>query len=1360
MHKDLNPSNILWNRETGVLRVIDFGISTELSRETPAILHPNVLEGTLAYMSPEQTGRMNRALDYRTDLYSLGVTFYQLLTTQLPFASQDPMELVHFHIARVPTPAHEVNPELPLVISQILGKLLQKRAEERYQSAAALEADLVRCVDSLAAAGAIAHFPIATDEVSAAFQIPQQLYGREREVKTLLDAFDRVSGGTREMMLVAGQSGIGKSALVHEVHKPIVRQRGFFISGKFDQFNRNIPYASLIQAFQGLVQQLLTESEERLAAWSEKIASALGPNGQVIVQVIPEVELIVGPQPALPELPPAEAQNRFNMVFERFVRTFAAADHPLAIFLDDLQWADAPSLRLLELLMSDGDTKYMFLIGAYRDNEVDGAHPLTFTLDEMKKASAVVHRITLGPLHLGHCVQLIGDTLRCDGERALPLAEICVEKTGGNPFFLNQFLLALHDEGLIDFDLAARAWRWDTARILAKGMTDNVVTLMVAKLQKQPPDALAALRMAACIGASFDLRTLASVSGRTPADTATALWPGLREGLVLPVGDAYKFAQSDEAAEGGASVARSRSVVYRFLHDRVQQAACSLIADGDKRLIHLQVGRCMREDSSPAERQERLFAIVNHMNLGSAALGSEAERDDLAQLNLGAAQKAKASVAHGNALACAKAGLALLGEGAWERQHDLALALHVEAAEGCQLTTDFDPMGRYVAAMLAQPITLLDRVRVYEILIAAAIAKAELGDGIAKALEILALLGVDFPADPQPADVMAALGETMGQLQATGLTVEQMAELPEVTDPTHRAARRILTNITSAAYVGRPALFPLIVFKAVGLAARVGNSTASAYSYSTYGIILCGVVGDMDAGYRFGQMAIRVSDRFNAKEYEARTKYITCTYIRFWKEHLREPFRTFPSLYQAALETGDHEFAAWSLMMRSVQGIFLGLDLQERTRETVKYLRILRQLKLFTALRITEQCLQVIHNLTGQSADPRRVVGEAFDEDRMLPVHIAAAEASAICNLLVNKMMLCYLFGDPAAALASADALAPYLSGMVALIHVPVFQMYDSLSRLAVLGECAVEERAAHLARVAAQQEALKKCADHAPMNFLHKHTLVEAERARADGRKDQARALYRRAIELARENDFQQEEALGNELLGRFWLADGEPELAGAYLAKARHLYRLRGATAKVAHLEARHPELLAAREQRPDGARISTTTTQDSSGALDLVSVLKASQAIAGEVALDEVLKKIVIIASENAGAARGLLLLERDGALGIEVEIGLSEGVALRHGAPVTGSGALSEAIARLAATRERRTLPLRSAPPRAGRAGAPSPSAPCPSRRWCRAPRRRSDPSTPATSPPSTGSRRRCRAIPSGWRCSPCPPTGHS
>lgn len=1273
LHKDINPSNIVWNPSTGQLKLIDFGIATQLVRETPALVSPNVLEGTLPYMSPEATGRMNRAIDYRADFYSLGVTLYELLTGQRPFTTTDPMELVHCHIARVPVPPHELVPGVPVAISQIIMRLLSKRAEDRYQSSFALEGDLQRCIEELQATGTILPFAPGSGDVPERLQPPQKLYGRQREVDELLAIFDRVADARAELVLVAGFSGIGKSALVHELHKPIVQRRGYFISGKFDQFNRSIPYDSLIQALQELMRQLLTEPAERLARWKEQLLGVLGPNASVLIDVLPEVGFIVGPQPKAPELPPTEAQNRFQLLFEGFIRAFARQEHPLVLFLDDLQWADLPSLKLLERLMTDSGTRHLLLIGAYRDTEVDASHPLLPTLAEMRKAGATVSTIHLGALERGHCVELLADMLGHAPPDVEPLAELCLRKTEGNPFFLGQFLLSLYQEGMIRFDSRAGRWAWDLDRIVHTPMTDNVVALMATKLQRLPEDTQRVLRLAACIGNTFKLKTLAIVDARSAQQTADSLRAGLHEGLLLPVGDAYKFLEDRSAAaafvgehgEADAPAGPGARIAYRFLHDRVQQAAYSLIPEDERREVHLRIGRLMCSALTSEERDEELFTIVGHLNAGAELLTGQEERDELAALNLTAARKAQSSAAHVAALGYLETGLACLGQERWRRHYELTLQLYTHAAEASFLSTDFQRMERHAAQVLDHARGPLDQARVYEVRIQASILQNRYKDSVLIARRILALLGFEFPAQPGPEDVATALAQARAAIG--GRRIEDLLELPPMTDPVMLAATRIFAMISSATYSAHPLLFPLIVSRQILVAMKYGNNGAVAYGYSTYGIILAGALGDCDSAYAFGKLALRTLERYEAQEYLARTQFVWNKLLRHWKEHVRECFRGFQDVYRIGLEVGDLEYAGWGALWRVTHALFMGQALAEIDQSGGGWTRAIAHIKQTTALYYTRIAHQTVQNLRGLSEQPCNLVGAVYDERAMLPLHLEVSDSFALATFFTFKLQLCFLFGRPAQALEHAAKAEQYLKSVVASTHVPNFHFFGTLARLALYTGLSPEERAHAMEHIGEGVAKMKAWAHHAPMNYGAKHALLEAERHRVLGQAEPARAEYYRAIALAREHEYLNDEALATELFAGFLSQHGEHEVARFFMAKARHLYHLWGADAKVRELDRAFPELhtmavLGAGAALAPHTTVSTTTSQDSRSAraLDLVSVIKASQALSGEVVLTELLKKLVRIAVENAGARSGLLVLEGERPLVAVVECSPRDGV----------------------------------------------------------------------------------------------------
>ncbi len=1278
IHKDINPGNIAWNQQSGEVKILDFGIATELSRERPEVLSPSVLEGTLAFMSPEQTGRMNRALDYRTDLYSLGATLYRLATGKLPFPTDDAMELVHCHIARTPLNPSEANPRVPAGLSAIIVRLLAKNAEDRYQSAFAVAEDLAKALAFLKTTGHVPPFELGVTDLSDRFQLPQKLYGRDGERRTLLAAFDRVAAGGREMLLVAGYSGIGKSALVHEVHRPIVERRGQFVEGKFDQFNRNIPYASLIQAFRELVKQLLTEPAEVLADWREKVQHAVGPNGQVIVDVISEVELIIGEQEPVAPLPAAEALNRFNIAFESFVRTFASAEHPLTLFLDDLQWADLPSLKLMTRFMTDPQTRHILLIGAYRDNEVGEGHQLLLTLDAMRKASATIDTITLAPLDAVHVGELLQDTLLQPAAAVSELTALCMKKTGGNPFFLSQFLMALFEGGSIDFDPGSRTWTWDTDKIEAMGITDNVVELMARKIRSLGADTQAALRVAAALGASFDLRTLSIALECTPLAAARGIAEALREGLVNPVGSEWKFLDGSlDPGQEAQAVESPGSIHYRFLHDRVQQASYSMIPEDQLPAEHLRIGRLLFAASTAEERQERLFEIVNHLAFGGHLVTDPVERKQLAQLNLQAGIRAKTSAAFKPAVGYLQAGIELVGSDIWETDYELALELHVHATESTYQTADYELMEQYADLVNSKARDLLDRVLVAEIRIQAYISQLRLQEAVDSALVLLGELGVTFPAEPTDEDVGAAIGATATAIG--GRSPDELYELPEMQDPYKLAAMRVLQKITSASYVARPALFPLVPMKGAELSATLGNTAASTYAYACYGIILAGVTLQIDEAYGMGQLAVRLVDKFQAREYEARTKYIEACYVRHWCRHSFETWQDFAPIYQIGLDTGDLEFAGWALMMGSFHAFYSGRPLNETEPETARWIGAISQVGQAAALHPAEAGWQAMRCLRGLSAEPTRLADPeyGYDQDTMLETHIAGGDAFGVSNLLFNRMLLCTLFGDYEQARSLADQLEPWFPAMVSLIHVPTVVMTDSLFRIE-LARGGADDADALIEKVTANLGMLTKWAHHAPMNHLHKQLLIEGQLARYAGDVRTAREKLKASAEAAGSNENLFGEALALEMLGRLWLEDEhEPEMAEHILRRSHHGYTLWGAKAKAAELEQRFgagvlsgQRLRAVSATTTQMSTLTTGQTQTRTGMeFDLGSVVKANQTLSGEMELTALLGKMMDIVLENGGAEYGALLLDDEGQLRLEArDVADTPGVTVLESMPL--------------------------------------------------------------------------------------------
>src|SRR5919199_2808643 len=874
IHKDINPNNIILNPATGIVKIIDFGIATRFARINPSFRNPTVLEGTLAYISPEQTGRMNRMLDYRTDFYSLGVTFYELLVGQLPFVTDDVLELVHCHLAKQPVPPHQLVAEIPPIVSDIVLKLMAKNAEQRYQSAAGIKADLEECLLQLETTGRIEGFQLGTQDVSDKFQIPQKLYGRETEIESLLAAFERVASEVREqgnreaerageekknlittsnpkieMMLVAGYSGIGKSALVQEIYKPVTKKRGHFIAGKFDQFGRNIPYSALVSAFQSLVRQLLAEPEESLQRWREKILAATGAIAQIIIDVIPEVELIIGSQPPVPEVGATEAQNRFNLVFQKFIRVFCSPEHPLVIFLDDLQWVDNATLKLIELMMSDSQTQSLLLIGAYRDNEVDANHPLLLLLASLRKKAVTVNQIILAPLVLEDTRQLMAETLHRDTASVIPLAELIQQKTLGNPFFIEQFLKTLHAENLIEFDVAQRAWQWNLAQIEAQNITDNVVELMIGKLEKLPPIAQQVLKLAACVGANFSLNILAIICEKSSSELFPVLIEVVQFGVILTTSELDEQLLIQD---------------YKFLHDRVQQAAYALIDENQKQAVHLQIGRNLWHSTTHETLADKVFEIVDHLNIGVELVTEEQERSQIAQLNLLAGQKAKAAIAYAAALKYLTTGIELLAVDSWQHQYDLSLALHSEVAEVTYLCGDFKEIERWTAVVLQEARTILDKIKVYEVKIKTCIAQNEQIQSLKIGLYVLKQLGMSLPESPTQLDVQQKLEETRSAL--AGRSIKDLSNLSVITDVQQISIMIICSNIIATTYQVTPPLWSLLICELVNLQIKYGNAPFFAYAYASYGALLNAIVGDIEEADKFGTLSLDLVELFNLIE--------------------------------------------------------------------------------------------------------------------------------------------------------------------------------------------------------------------------------------------------------------------------------------------------------------------------------------------------------------------------------------------------------------------------------------------------------------------------------------------------------------
>ena len=959
VHKDVKPANILVNCADGLTRLTGFGIASRLLRERQAPEPPEVIAGTLAYMAPEQTGRMNRSTDSRSDLYALGVTFYRMLTGRLPFSATDAMEWVHCHIARKPTAPAERLGRIPALVSEIVMKLLAKTAEERYQTAAGVEHDLQLCLADWEAHGRIDDFPLGQHDAPDRLLVPEKLYGRETEVETLLAAFDRVvESGAPELVLVSGYSGIGKSSVVNELHKALVAPPGLFASGKFEQLKRDIPYSTMVQAFQSLARSLLSKSDAELALWREALLEALGPNGGLMVDLIPELKLIIGEQPPVPELEPQQAQRRFQLVFRRFIGVFAGPKHPLALFLDDLQWLDAATLDLLEDLLTQADVQYLLLIGAYRDNEVDAAHPLMRKLDAIRTAGAKLQEITLAPLARENLGQLIADALRCESERATPLAQLVHEKTGGNPFFAIQFISSLAEEGMLSFDPDEARWSWDLNRTHAKGYTDNVADLMVGRLGRLPPDTQKALQELACLGNAADIRLLAMVLGTSEEEVHATLWEAVQLELI-------------ERLPGA----------YRFIHDRLQEAAYSLVSEEQRAAAHLRIGRLLVVRAPPEEREETIFDIVNHLNRGAALITSPNERELLAELNLIAGKRAKAATAYASALNYLAAGTSMLPRDSWDRRLKLAFHLELERAECEFLTGALAEAEARLASLSQRAADTVERAVVACLRIELYTTLAQSSRAIAIGLEFLRHLGIDWSPHPAEEEARREYDQIWSQLGSRA--IEDLIELPLMSDPASLATLDVLIKIAAPAFQSDANLLALVACRAVNLSLQDGNSDASCAAYEFLGMVAGPRFGDYAAEYRFGQLGYDLVERRGLTRFQARTYMDFGSIILPWTTHVRSGRDLVRRAFEAANKIGDLTYAAYACDMMITNLLAAGDSLAEVEREAEHGLEFARKARFGFVVDVIATQLGLVRTLRGLTTTFGSFDDEQFDEARI-----------------------------------------------------------------------------------------------------------------------------------------------------------------------------------------------------------------------------------------------------------------------------------------------------------------------------------------------------------------------------------------
>jgi predicted ATPase/signal transduction histidine kinase len=1229
VHRDINPFNIVVSRNQR-LTLIDFDSATTVSGLADTAGVPSELEGTLPYISPEQTGRMNRLVDHRADLYAVGATFYEMLTGRPPFSSLDPIELVHAHLAMEPVPPSQINLAVPAVVSDIVLKLLAKVPEHRYQTAEALLADLKEAQRQFRAYGTVSRFELGLIDFARELPLPEKLYGRDRELAELHGALDRVFAGSRELMLVTGEAGSGKSALIKHLGVSVAERKGWFASGTVDLLHGDVPYAPMVEAFRSLLVTLLGQPKEELSAWRQRLQSAVGPSGRVISTLIPEFERLIGEQPPIPKLAPVETENRFRLVFQAFVRALATSEHPLVLFIDNAHWADSASLALLRVLSTAPDMRYLLLVLAFRP--VGSDQPLRQTLDASRDAGALVHQIDVVPLDIASLTALCCEALRCYSVRGRPLAELILRKTAGNPFFVKGLLRSLHQSDLVRFDPALATWAWDLARIEKVGVTDNVAELLVAALHRLPQPTQSVLQIAACIGSRFALEQLASLYGQPMDVTVRTLWTAIREGLVVPLDP------SPAADQPGPR--------YQFAHDRVQQVAYSLLGTDEREAMHLRIGRRLLDRLTDHELEERLFEVVDQLNLGAARVTDDAERAEFARLNSRAAFRARASSAHGSALDYLKRAIAFLPRDAWQSDHDFAFVLHEEAAKFAHLT---DPAlaDELFQTARAHAQSRFEIATLCAIQVGACSAAGDLPEAIQWGRQGLALFGLELPETRVAEAVSKELHDARENLR--GRAVHELLHGEQMRDPDKLACMRLLLRLIPPTYKSDLDLFGFVVARMVNLSLLHGQAIQSGYAYVAFGIILESATGDYATGQAFGRLGVELSRHYGHPVYESIALGAFGSLLHVWSAPVRSSVPILREAIAKALLSGNVENAIYCGIAIVTAQFHHGAELSRVLTEVEAGVALATNTNVKSTIAWQLAHRQAVRCLQGHTRERNRFDDGEFDEQSYL--HSIAGDAHFVCLYEILRLQTSYLFRDLALARDIALASSRRLGSMHGNILLVDHNFYTSLTLAASHDPKAFHDNPELFEPIEKNQERLDLWATHCPENYRHKHVLVRAELARLRDQPQEAGALYDQAIDASRREGFLQDEALANELAGRFYRAIDRKRIAALYMNAAVRAYARWGATAKADALEEEFPDLesvdvpswrfpvLPAQHEHPGAA-------------LDLLGILKAAESISSEIVLARLLEKLMDVCLATAGAECGALLLEEGGSIAVRV------------------------------------------------------------------------------------------------------------
>ncbi len=1263
VHKDVKPQNMIFNPDTSEFKFIDFGSLSFISRQSSFVPLNSSLEGTLPYVSPEQTGRMNRSVDYRSDYYSLGITYYQILTGTLPFVYTDPMEMIYAHIARLPAAPYQKN-GVPQILSEIVMKLLEKNPEDRYQSAEGLLYDLKKCRDVLAETGEAGLrkllFHPAENDRSGRFQIPEKLYGREKEIYQIIRQFRKSTEGSAELLLISGRSGIGKSALVNEINKPITEYKGYFASGKYDQYKRSIPYWAFSQVFQSLIGQILTGSPESVEDWRDRLGRALTHNGKIITDVIPELENLIGEQPDVPDLPPAESENRFNSVFQNFIKAFCTEKNPVSIFLDDMQWADMPSLKMIQNLFSDKDIKYFFLMMSFRDNEVLPSDPFSVMIEDLKKNGSSIGSIQLEPLILDDVRILVEDTLG-QKENVREIAAVLTDKTKGNPFFVNELFRSLYERDLIFF--RSGRWNWDSAKIHTVHISENVIDLMIAKIQELPDTQIRILKIAACVGDSFSADVLSEILSLNS--------------------DSLKEYITELSNDGFFSVGGNTA---RFVHDKIREAVYTLISEEERSINHYNIGNTYLRMVSDSEADEMLFTILSQLNQGASYVKTPDEIQKLLILNITAGKKSLASAAYEAGLNFFRTAEKYISSDIWSKDYSFSLDFYVSLAKAEYLSRQYEDAEKTFRSVLRNAVNINDKIPIYEMMSSMYVSQNRILEALEILKQALKSLGMRLPKNPSE---LSPLPEIIKfKLQFRKKKINDLEKLPLMDDESAVAVMHLLNAGIAPSFISQPNLFPVIVMKMANLSLNKGNYYLSPFAYCAFGLIQGSGLGDFAAGYDFGKMSLALLGVIGGKTsmIACRTNFLFATMISHWRDHAKAGRSFFHESIQSGQMSGDFLYASYSVNHLNFQNLLMRSNLSDVLNGFQKYDSVMLRLNQYDSHLMYKMNEQFTKNLSGLNGDILELKGDRFNEENVLPELIQAKNSSVLYVYYLNKAVLQFLFGEMEKAVFYSSEAKLYEGGVFGMMFIPEQVFFDSLISFRMIQKMNRSSSGTrqYLKRIKKNAARIKKWAENCEANYGHKYYIISGLIFETDGREAQAAECYQKAVRLAADNEYFLEEALANEFLADYWNRQNREGYLKYHITEAHYAYKKWGCVSKMERLEKQYPFL----RNKTQISSVSDTETFSSSSSakitsssdfLDLSTVIKASQAISGEIQLGRLLERMMRILIENAGAERGFFILKKKENWYIEAEgTADKDEIRILHSIPLDGSESLSVRI----------------------------------------------------------------------------------